>query len=212
MRGAGRGQGAGLLGKEVPPAGGPGEDGRLQVLYSRKQGFTVPAQPSPAPAVNSQQTGSHRGQNLRSASAVQAGLQPPGSKQGPRITTRALLRDFRPDLLLPWQRGGEPGPPGKPSTSTAEWRRRERSEGTGRPGARKQGFVVALPLHYLVCLPSLGLSIPICKRSRLYLMIRKGDSAVTSSFLRGPEPSWMAGLLSPGSSGSYLQCSSADTS
>lgn len=45
--GAGRGQGAGLLGKEVLPAGGPGFNGKLQILYSRKQGFTVPAEPSP---------------------------------------------------------------------------------------------------------------------------------------------------------------------
>lgn len=69
--GAGRGQGAGLLGKEVLPAGGPGLSGKLQILYSRKRGFTVPAEPAlPSPAVNSQQTGSRGGQNPRSASAV----------------------------------------------------------------------------------------------------------------------------------------------
>lgn len=31
---------------------------------------------------------------------LSAGLQPPGSKQGPRTTARALLRDFHPGLQL----------------------------------------------------------------------------------------------------------------
>lgn len=30
------------------PAGGPGKNEKLQILYSGKQGFTVPAEPSPA--------------------------------------------------------------------------------------------------------------------------------------------------------------------
>lgn len=65
-----------------------------------------------------------------------------------------------------------------------------------RPGARKWGFVLALPLNYLVGLPPLGLSLPTCKRSLMYLMIPKGDSPMTSLFLSRPEPSRMAELPS----------------
>lgn len=65
-----------------------------------------------------------------------------------------------------------------------------------RPGARKWGFVLALPLSYLVCLPPLGLSLPICERSMMYLMIPKGDSPMTSLVLSRPEPSRMAELPS----------------
>ena len=76
------------------------------------------------------------------------GLQPPGSKQGWRITARALPRDFHPDLQPPWQRGGEPRPPGKPSPrSECKDRRRGNWELDlpWRSGDRKQGFAIELP-------------------------------------------------------------------
>lgn len=154
--GAGRGQGAGLLGKEVPPTGGPWRGGKAAdfVFKETRLHCASRAQPSRVPAVNSQQTGSHGRQNPRSASAIQEGLQPPGSKQGWRITARALPRDFHPDLQPPWQRGEEPRPPRKPSPKS-ECKRQERAEGTGSwtcLGGQELGSG-ALLLNYLVCLP-----------------------------------------------------------
>lgn len=136
--------------------GGPWRGGKAAdfVFKETRLHCASRAQPSRVPAVNSQQTGSHGRQNPRSASAIQEGLQPPGSKQGWRITARALPRDFHPDLQPPWQRGGEPRPPRKPSPKS-ECKRRERAEGTGSwtcLGGQELGSG-ALLLNYLVCLP-----------------------------------------------------------
>lgn len=46
--GAGRGQKAGPQRKEVPLARGPGRGTKLLMLFSGKQGLTVPDEPSPA--------------------------------------------------------------------------------------------------------------------------------------------------------------------
>lgn len=133
------------------PAGGPWRGGGKAADFVFKETrlhCASRAQPSRVPAVNSQQTGSHGRQNPRSASAIQEGLQPPGSKQGWRITARALPRDFHPDLQPPWQRGGEPRPPGKPSPrSECKDRRRGNWELDlpWRSGDRKQGFAIELP-------------------------------------------------------------------
>lgn len=130
MRGAGGGQGDSREGSTTRRGPWRGWKAAHFVFKETRLHCASRAQPSRVPAVNSQQTGSHGRQNSRSASAVQEVLQPPGSKQGPRITARALLGHFHPDLQLPWQRGGEPGPPGKPSPR-AECRRWERAEGAG---------------------------------------------------------------------------------
>lgn len=130
--GAGGAQRAGLLGKEVPPAGGPWPASKAAdfVFKETRLHCASGAQPSRVPAVNSQQTGSQAGQNPRSASAVQAGLQPPGAKPGPRIPARALLRDFHPDLQLPRQGVGNPALLGSHPQSRRV-QEGERSEGTG---------------------------------------------------------------------------------
>lgn len=120
---------------------------------------------------------------------------------GPKDHSQGSAGTLPPRSAAPMAEGRGAWPPWE---AIPQSRVQEMGEGRGsweldlswRPGARKWGFVLALPLNYLVGLPPLGLSLPTCKRSLMYLMIPKGDSPMTSLFLSRPEPSRMAELPS----------------
>ena len=162
---AGRGQKAGPQEKEVPLARVPGWGAKLLMLYSGKQGLTVPHEPSPAESRLGTAPEGFRAQNTQSASTVQVAAASWGPA-GPRISARALLRasagrkwsrcPWKAELALPWQ-----------------------------PRARRPGFPPHRESH-LRSLSALDLSLPQCKRNRLCVMILK-DTPVLASFLRGLE-------------------------
>lgn len=68
-------------------------------IQGNKASLCQPSPAPPSPAVNSRQTGSHGGQNPRSASSV-CRAAASWVQAGPEDTARALLRDFHPGLQL----------------------------------------------------------------------------------------------------------------
>lgn len=83
LGGAGRGQKAGPQEKEAPLARVPGWGTELLMLYSGKQGFTVPHEPSPAGARLGTATASFSEHKIHDLFPLCKRRLPPGAQQVP---------------------------------------------------------------------------------------------------------------------------------
>lgn len=111
-----------------------------------------------------------------------------------RATARALLRDFHPGVQLPRQGGGSLALLGScPPDPSAGDRRSEGAKSRPFLEGQQLGSLAFYPVSAYA--PTPGPRLHICKRSRVYLIVAKSDSA-TTLFLTGPEPFWMAELPS----------------